>query len=201
MSNYTIFTLENNNDDNIIDKISIDDLFEKKKEHNIREYNLFKKLLNRIHIKIKNTSKNKNINEQFVWFIIPEIIIGYPKYDISSCILFLIDQLKKNNFLVKYYHPNTLFIYWGHYYPTYIRDEIKNKFGIKVDEFGRKINTENTTQLLSSSYETTTDKEIDGNYNNILLQDSHSIQSKKKNNNNKNKYTDIKSYNPKGVLS
>ena len=38
MANYTIFNLENI--ENLTDNINIDDLFEKKKEHNIREFNL-----------------------------------------------------------------------------------------------------------------------------------------------------------------
>jgi hypothetical protein len=91
MANYTIFNLENTED--LSDNINIDDLFEKKKEHNIREFNLFKKILNRIHIKIKITSRQK-LNEQFIWFIVPEFIIGYPKYDIATCIIFLLDNLK-----------------------------------------------------------------------------------------------------------
>lgn len=205
MSNYTIFNLENidnndisnNNTKKLNDiRIDIDELFEKKKEQGLREYNLFTKLLNRIHIKIKLTSKQK-INEQFIWFIVPEIIIGYPKYDISSCIIFLIDNLKKNNFLVKYYHPNTLFIYWGHYYPSYVRDEVKNKFGIKVDEFGRKINETDDLEIGNDN------KKLDLNYNNTFFKENENVKSNnnnKKKENNKNKYTDIKSYNPTGNL-
>jgi len=186
MANYTIFNLENNDiEGENIQKINIDELFEKKKEHGLREFNLFNKLLNRIHIKIKLTSKQK-INEPYIWFIVPEIIIGYPKYDISSCILFLIDNLKKNKFLVKYYHPNTLLIYWGHYYASYIRDEIKNKFGVKINEFGEKIIEENT-------------KEENKNFElEYLQQNKQQPLSKKKE--NKNKYTDIKTYNPTGNL-
>lgn len=187
MSNYTIFNVENT--ENISDKISIDELFNKKKQYELREYNLFKKILHRIHVKIKLLSKQK-INEQFIWFIVPEIIIGYPKYDIGSCIVFLIDNLKKNNFLVKYYNPNTLFIYWGHYYASYVREEIKNKFGVKVDEFGRKIQ-ENAIE--NNNFEI--------NYNNVLLKEintNNSQNTKKKENNNK--YTDIKKYNPTGNI-
>jgi hypothetical protein len=181
MANYTIFNLENI--ENLTDNINIDDLFEKKKEHNIREFNLFKKILNRIHIKIKITSRQK-LNEQFIWFVVPEFIIGYPKYDISTCIIFLLDNLKKNNFLVKYYHPNTLYIYWGHYFPSYMRNEIKNKFGIKLNELGMKIPENDDTHLIhdipqqsqSKSQQQTLKKEIN------------------------KKYTDIKTYNPTGNL-
>ena len=102
----------------------------------------------------------------------------------------MIDNLKKNKFLVKYYHPNTLFIYWGHYYASYVRDEIKNKFGVKINEFGEKIIEENT-------------KEENKNFELEYLKQNkiNSLQqplSKRKE--NKNKYTDIKTYNPTGNL-
>lgn len=182
MANYTIFNLENT--ENLSDNINIDDLFEKKKEHNIREFNLFKKILNRIHIKIKITSRQK-LNDQFIWFVVPEIIIGYPKYDISTCILFLLDNLKNNNFLVKYYHPNTLYIYWGHYFPSYMRNEIKNKFGIKLDELGNKIYENDDIHLIQD----------------IPQQSKLQQQTLKKEiAKNDKKYTDIKTYNPTGNL-
>lgn len=143
MSNYTIFNLSPQNDKEINEFINLDELFDKEQDHQLREYSIFKKLLHRIHIKIKITSKQK-INEKFIWFIVPEFIIGYPKYDIATCISYLITVLRKNNFIVKYYKPNTLFIYWGHYYASYVRNEIKKKYGIIIDEFGNNKNIENS---------------------------------------------------------
>ena len=110
-------------------KINLDDLFEKKKQHDIDELKLFNKILNQIHTKIKLTSRQK-INEQYLWFVVPQFILGYTKYKQAPCIVYLIDKLKTNNFLVNYYHPSLLYIFWGHWYPKYIRDEIKTKTGI-----------------------------------------------------------------------
>lgn len=187
MSNYTIFNLENNNNGNFYENINIDELFDKKKEHSLREYSLFKKLLNKIHIKIKLTSRQK-LNEQFVWFIVPEIIIGYPKYDISTCIIFLIDNLKKNNFLVKYYHPNSLFIYWGHYCASYIRDEIKNKYGIKINEFGKQIRDNNEEDSFEHP------QLVDAPLLDIDMNSTKRKTTTKK----KKEYNDVKKYNPTG---
>ena len=71
-----IFTLENIED--FSEKINIDDLYEKKKERDLKNLELFNKILNRIHVRIKTTSRQKR-DEQFCWFIVPEIIIGVPK--------------------------------------------------------------------------------------------------------------------------
>ncbi len=128
-----IFTLDNIND--FSDKINIDELYESKRQHDLNKLALFNKILNRIHVRIKTTSKQR-INEQFCWFVVPELIIGVPKYDQGACIAYLMDKLKDNGFNIKYVHPNTLFISWMHFVPSYVRTELKKKTGIVVDEFG-----------------------------------------------------------------
>ena len=139
-----IFTLENF--DNFSEKISIDELYEKKKQHDLNKLTLFNKILNRIHVKIKTISRQK-IDEQFCWFVVPEIIIGVPKYDQGACIAYLVDKLHENGFAVRYIHPNTLFICWKDWVPTYVRNELKKKTGLSVNEFGKKIeNTETEKQ-------------------------------------------------------
>jgi hypothetical protein len=133
MSN--IFTLENFAD--FSEKINIDELFDKKQKHDLNTLELYNKLLNRIHVRIKTTSKQKK-DEQYCWFVVPELIIGVPKYDQPACIAYLIGKLRENQFNVRYIHPNTLFILWNHWVPSYVRTELKNKTGVIVDEFGNK---------------------------------------------------------------
>jgi len=134
-----IFTLDNIND--FSEKINLDDLYEKKKQYDLHKLDLYNKILNRIHVKIKTISRQK-IDEQFCWFVVPEVIIGVPKYDQGDCIGYLVQKLKDNGFAVKYYHPNTLFICWNHFVPSYVRTELKKKTGIVIDEYGNKINEE-----------------------------------------------------------
>ena len=87
MSN--IFTLENIDD--FSEKINIDELYEKKRQHDVGKLELFNKILNRIHVRIKTTSRQK-LDEQFCWFVVPEVIIGVPKYDQSACIAYIVDK-------------------------------------------------------------------------------------------------------------
>ena len=130
-----IFTLENVAD--FSEKLNIDELYERKRVYDLNQLGLYNKLLNRIHVRIKITAKQK-MDEQFCWFVVPEIMIGVPKYDQTSCIAYLIDKLKENKFNVRYIHPNTLMISWNHWVPTYVRNEIKSKTGVILDEFGRE---------------------------------------------------------------
>ena len=138
MSN--IFTLENI--DNFSEKINIDELYEKKQQYDVNKLALFNKILNRVHVRIRTTSKQK-INDRCCWYVVPEIIIGVPKYDQAGCIAYIMDKLQTNGFHVKYIHPNTIFISWVHWVPSYVRTEFKKKTGVAIDEYGNKIEEEN----------------------------------------------------------
>jgi len=181
-----IFTLENIED--FSEKLNIDELYEKKRIHDLNKLALYNKILNRIHVRIKTVSRQK-INESFCWFVVPEIIIGVPKYDQGACIAYLIDRLKDNGFNVRYIHPNTLFISWMHWVPSYVRTELKKKTGIEIDEFGRKIQENPEEQDISEMR----------NPNDYVLHMNNQDQSQK-GKQLKKEYTPIKSYKPSGNL-
>ena len=131
----TIFTLGDEDDDNV--KINLDELYEKKKQNDLTTLKLYNKILQRIHNRIKYLS-NTNHLDQHCWYVVPEIIIGVPKYDHTSCIAYVIDKLKDNGFVVRYTHPNLLFISWKAWTPCYVREEIRKKTGIQIDGWGNE---------------------------------------------------------------
>ena len=186
----SIFTLENIED--FSEKLNMDDLYEKKRQYDLSKLSLYNKILNRIHVRIKTTSRQK-IEEQFCWFVVPEMIIGVPKYDQGSCIAYLIDKLKNNGFNVRYIHPNTLFISWLHWVPSYIRTELKKKTGIVVNEYGQKID-ENDDK--NNNYNNNSMNIIDDNFDLNLIGKDQDLN----NNKPKKTYTSIKSYKPSGNL-
>jgi hypothetical protein len=119
-------------------KINIDDLYEKKKQKDLKQLSIFNKILNRIHKRITHTSRNKS-NDLHIWFTIPEYIFGEPLYDKGDCTGYLVTKLEENGFHVRYLHPNTLFVSWKNWVPSYVRTEIKKKTGIVLDEKGTVI--------------------------------------------------------------
>ena len=133
----TIFTLGDS--ENINSKLNLDELYEKKQQHDLHTISIYNKILNRIHLKIKVVSRT-NITNQFCWFVIPEMMIGVPKYDHGACTAYIIDKLRENGFVIRYTHPNLLFISWKHWIPSYVRNEIKKKTGADIDGYGNKIN-------------------------------------------------------------
>ena len=170
-----IFTLENFSE--FSEKINIDELYEKKRQIDLNKLELFKKILNRIHVRIKTTAKH-SVHEKFCWFVVPEIIIGVPKYDQANCIAYIMNTLQENGFNVRYFHPNTLFICWDHWVPSYVRTEIKKKTGININEYGEKI-----------------EEEVNDDEEEQQQQQGNIQQIK-----NSKKYTPINSYKPSGKL-
>ena len=81
------------------------------------------------------TSKQRD-NSQFCSFIMPEVLLGYPNYDFSECLTFIIDRLNNDGFVTRYIHPNLIFICWSHWVPGYVRDEFKKKTNTEVNSFG-----------------------------------------------------------------
>lgn len=119
------------------DKIDLDELYDKKRERDLKQMEVFEKILARIQKKIRITARTTML--QYCFFIVPEFLLGLPKYDVVECTEYLIDKLIENGFKIKYTHPNLLFISWHHYIPKYQRQEIKKKTGVELDGFGKEI--------------------------------------------------------------
>lgn len=134
-----------NNDIDIPEKIDLDELYDRKQKLTQNRINTYKMILARAHTRIKTTARQK-CDEQFCFFLMPEFIIGLPKYNIETCVSYVTQKLKDNGFHVKYTHPNLLFISWKHYIPAHERHEIKTKTGVLVDGFGKKVVDESKKQ-------------------------------------------------------
>ena len=182
--------MNNNDDDRDIiypDKINLDELYERKKQSDIKKVSTYNKILKRIHSKIKITSRQRN-NIQCCWYVIPEIILGVPIFDHVDCINYIMENLDENVFRIKYTHPNLLFISWNHWIPGYVRNELKKKTGLNIDGYGNKIiktekveKTDNPNDILF------------GKHNNIKL-DVESLDKKEED------YKKIDSYKPNGSI-
>jgi hypothetical protein len=116
----------------------LDELYEKKQQYDKQQLDLYNRMLAKIHTRIKTISR-QSVTQQYCWYVVPETIIGVPRYNQASCIAYVVDQLKQNGFSVRYIHPNTLYICWKHWIPSYVRTQIKEKTGITIDEFGKII--------------------------------------------------------------
>jgi len=124
-----------NTDAESTSKVNIDELFDKNQRRDQKQISIFDKILNRIHTRITKTGRNK-LNDKHIWFTVPEYIFGEPVYDNSDCIAYVVAKLESNGFSLKYVHPNTLFVSWAHWVPSYVRTEFKRRTGKTISANG-----------------------------------------------------------------
>ena len=173
-----------NNNDHFTEKLNLDELYVRDKISNENKTKIYQKILNRIHNRIKHTSRQRN-NNKFCVYVLPEFLLGVPRYDINACTMYVIEKLTENGFEIKYTNPNMLWISWQHYIPPYKRNEIKKQYGVNIDGFGNIVNKK---------------KKNKENTNSLLLKDkSPTLKSILKKDNDKN-YKQISTYKPTGNL-
>ena len=83
------------------EKINMDELYTRKREIEANKLKIYRKILNRAHNQIKIASRQYH-SKLFTFFVVPEFVIGIPKFDVAACIAFLIDKLTANGFIVKF---------------------------------------------------------------------------------------------------
>ena len=162
-----------------IEKMNIDELFEKKQQRDLKERSIYNKLLNRVHSRIKFTSRSKR-SESHIWFQVPQYIFGEPIYKRGDCIGYLVAKLEENGFHVRYIHPATLFITWANWIPDYVRTEIRNKTGMVIDEKGNIVKKE--------------EEEEDDMTDNLFNKEQNKLQKSGR------EYSDTDDYKPTGAL-
>ena len=185
-----IFTLSEEND--LTDKINLDDLFEKKREIAESKLTLYNKILNRIHNKIKLTSNQNRGREQFIWYIIPEVMIGVSRYNVAECTGYIINKLRENDLVVRYTHPNLVFISWSHWIPGYVRQEYKKQTGTTIDGYGNI--ADKNPQLENGNISNGDDSILNKPLNRITV-------TKEKDKEKDKEYNSTKNYKPVGIYN
>lgn len=189
------FSNKMDNEDSSL-KLNIDELYTKKQQQDLNIVTNYNKILVRIHNKIKHVSKNI-VNENCCWYVMPEVIIGIPMYDYRDCTAYVIEKLRENKFVVRYTHPNLLFISWKHWVPSYVRSEIKKKTGTLIDEFGNIINNNEDENGIENKNENKNKSETHNDTNELLFSTNKQIKTTPTTSSN---YKDTKSYKPSGNL-
>ena len=169
----SIFNFNNDDDDDDVGKIDIDELYEKKQQDDLNRLNTYKKILAKIHNKIKVASRQDK-NTQHCWYVVPEIILGLPHYNNSDCIAYVMNELNENGFSVNYTHPNLIFISWANWVPSYVRNEIKKKTGMQINQYGT-ITNKSVNENKLTPFSNSTNNNSNNNNSNKSTNSSKSI--------------------------
>lgn len=90
---------------------SVSSLQHEKQIKDSSKNDIFNIVLNKIVQKIIYT--NRHTDQTYIIYEIPQILIGYPQYDMKSCILFVMERLASKNYFIEFVNPFYLYIDWG----------------------------------------------------------------------------------------
>lgn len=79
-------------------------------EREKRRLNIYKKITSNCFKKIKLAVEN---DEFYCFYSIPEYIPGIPLFNMTDCVLFMLNELKSKGFISRYVHPFMLYINWN----------------------------------------------------------------------------------------
>lgn len=115
---------------------NIQDIHKKQKEKEKNRIKIYESISSRCFKKIKETSLNE---ETYCFYNLPEYIPGLPLYNMTECVIFLLNLLHEKGFNARYCDGFMIFISWNLPKPNLklIENPKENKKNI-IDELNLK---------------------------------------------------------------
>jgi hypothetical protein len=89
--------------------VKANDLINQQKKREDEKFKSYNKIYSSIEKKIVLASSS---NYYYIWYEVPNVILGRSFYDLDDCIQYLKDKLRHDGFKVEYYEPNVFLISW-----------------------------------------------------------------------------------------
>ncbi len=89
---------------------SIQDIHKTQKEKDKQRLRIYEKILSKCFKRIKELSLHE---ETYCFFQLPEYIPGSPLYNMTECVIFILNSLKDKGFNARYVDPFMIFIVWN----------------------------------------------------------------------------------------
>ena len=105
--------------------ITVNDIESFQKEKIKKWIKVYEKVLGNCFRKIREHVLR---DQKFCFFPIPEYLPGFPLYNITHCVCFIIKKLNEAGFKTKYIPPNVLYIYW------YVQNKIERVMKPTINE-------------------------------------------------------------------
>jgi len=108
MDHYNFYGDYGNNDTNDF-SFSVFDIHKKQQQKEEKRMMIYNKILKRVFRKIKLAVDGSH---EFCLYQMPEYIPGFPIYNMTECLFYIINFLTSKGFQSKYCHPLVIFITW-----------------------------------------------------------------------------------------
>lgn len=89
---------------------SVFEIQKKQLEREQRRTKIYTKILENCFKRIKLCADKE---ETVCIYTLPEYIVGVPLYNMTDCIMFILQNVKSKGFNCRYYHPYTIIITWS----------------------------------------------------------------------------------------
>ncbi len=90
--------------------LNIDELYIDRNKRRLVKFDIFDTILKRCHTKIKYVAKKSDMCACI--YQVPSFLYGLPSYNLFECVYYIIRELVRDGFTVKYAEPDILFITW-----------------------------------------------------------------------------------------
>jgi hypothetical protein len=108
--------------------LNVFELNRQRDEKEVRKYETYRKILEKVHFKIEQNSK-KGIS--FCFYNLPNYLPGLPAYNILKCAEYVIERLRKLGIIVLYFDPNTIYATWEHI-PSSLKNPVVKKLESEI---------------------------------------------------------------------
>ena len=95
---------------------NVNDLHKKAKEKELSRNKIYFKISKKCFDKIKDSSEN---DQTYCFFKVPEYIPGFPLFNMTQCVLYLLNLLKEKGFHSRYVDGYVIYISWNIPNPQY----------------------------------------------------------------------------------
>ena len=90
-------------------RVNIKDIYRDMYDRKSKRVKIYDEILKRCQRRIVDMAKR---DLYCMLFDVPEFVLTMPTYDLKTCIVYLIRNLRENGFYIRYYYPKILFVSW-----------------------------------------------------------------------------------------
>ena len=107
--------------------LNINQLHKEIEKREKRKNKVYNTILDKVNYRILST--NTKTNDCFCIYLVPRFLFGVPLYNMTNCIIYIMEELIDKGFKVTYTHPNFLSISWKEK-PKNIESKENNDLGL-----------------------------------------------------------------------
>ena len=107
--------------------LNINQLHKEIEKREKRKNKVYQTILEKVNYRILLT--NQKSNDCLCLFVVPSFVFGVPLYNMTNCVIYVMEDLIEKGFKVNYTHPNLLSISWKEK-PKNIQHKQEEKVGL-----------------------------------------------------------------------